>query len=1020
MRMKKNIYVKLSLRIILAVSIVMLFLSVFYYFELPNSKSPQAVKGYLDLSAWDFTAEKTVFLNGEWDFYPGRLLQPTALLSEPHGFIKVPGGWKTKGEAYVQPDRGNGTYHLSVKLPKLQEPFALKIQNIWMAHRLFINGELVKEEGVPADNLQDYRPENTPYLIVLEPGEELELVIQVSNQVFYTGGISQPIRIGTKQYMETKEKIDFSLDVAEVLLFLFFGIYHVQIYQMRYKEAAYLYSGLFLIARSVNLATMGEKVLMQLLRGLPFDVAYKLLDFSLFLSLVALILFIQSLEPKAIKRRTLNILLLPIFVFIGLVLLAPYHFYMIFKLSITFYADTFLLFYMLRFIQILFYKNKRRLPANESVYVALCVVFVGTNILDSLLFYSGYTNDSLISKLSMLGFLLCMNLFLARRFTNKMDEIHDLSEQLIKAGEIKDEFLARTSHELKTPLHGIMNIADHLLKEVESTLSPAQRENLALIQDTSAKLSLLVNDLIDVIKLRHEDLQLKLMTVDLYVVIQVVFQLLSFDLQGKELKLLNKVRSMTFVEADENRLRQILYNISSNAMKYTEKGEIVARVKEDSGDIVLTISDTGRGIPKEQWEQLFKDFNHDALPDWEYKQGMGLGLYISRQLARKMKGDVWISGSIVGEGTSISLRLPKGQFLDSGTPTEPMLEKKIYEPRTMHFDTNADIKQILLVDDEPTNIRVLSLMLEREYQISAAYSGEEALKLLQKQEFHLVLADMMMPGMSGIELTQRIRQSRSPIELPIIIATVRDGEREVELAYQSGANDYITKPFTAEEIQWRVRSLLKLTDTMERALKNEIAFLQAQIKPHFIYNALSNIIALCYEDGERAAELLALLSQYLRHIFQMDQAHQLLKLQQELDIIEIYVEIEQLRFGGRLHYETYIDPAVLHSDIVIPALLIQPLVENAIRHGLFNKQGEGTVALSITEGEGFIRVVVEDDGIGMSDDEVYRILHGKEGKGVGIRNVQMRIAAFPKATFLIDSELEKGTKCVLFLPKELI
>lgn len=82
------------------------------------------------------------------------------------------------------------------------------------------------------------------------------------------------------------------------------------------------------------------------------------------------------------------------------------------------------------------------------------------------------------------------------------------------------------------------------------------------------------------------------MTVDLYVVIQVVFQLLSFDLQGKELKLLNKVKPMTFVEADENRLRQILYNISSNAMKYTEKGEIVAKVKEDSGDIVLTISDT--------------------------------------------------------------------------------------------------------------------------------------------------------------------------------------------------------------------------------------------------------------------------------------------------------------------------------------------------------------------------------------------------------------------------------------------
>ncbi len=1018
MRMKKWIYAKFSMRAAIVAGIIMLLLVVFYDSKLQNSNSPEVVKGQLDLSAWDFTVNKTVFLNGEWDFYPGKLLQPEELLTEASVSIKVPGGWKTKNKAYMQPARGNGTYHLSVKLPKAQEPFALKIQNIWMAHRLFINGELVKEEGIPGDKLEDYAPENTPYLIVLEPGEEMELVIQVSNQVFYTGGISQPIRIGTKQHLEAKEKVDFSLDVAEIVLFLVFGLYHLQIFQMRRREVAYLYSGVFLIARAVTVATMGEKVLMQLLRALPFTVAYKLLDFSLFLSLVALALFIHCLEPSGIKRKTLSILLLPIFLFLGLVLFTPYHFYMYFKLGITFYVDTIVFLYTLRFIQLLFAKRRKKLPDNELIYMVLGVVFVGFAIFNSLLFYSGYINDGVISKLCMLGFLLCMNLFLARRFTNKMNEIQVLSVQLIKAGEIKDEFLARTSHELKRPLHSIINIADHLLKEERMNLSSGQLEDISLIQDTAAKLSLLVNDLTDVIKLRHEDLQLKLMTVDLFVVTQLVFQLLTFDLQGKELRLMNKVKPMTFVEADENRLRQILYNISANAIKYTEKGEIIASAKEESGNIVLTLADTGRGIPKEQWEQLFKDVNLEFKPDGGFQQGIGLGLYISRQLARKMKGDVWISDSVVEVGTMISLRLPTGQRSDSITSLVPMLDMTIFEPRVVSFAASSKVKQILLVDDEPMNIRVLSFILEKEYQILAACSGEEALKLLQKQKIHLVIADMMMPGMSGIELTKRIRQSHSPIELPILIATVREQEHEVELAYQSGANDYITKPFAAEEIQLRVKSLLNLSDTMEWALNNEIAFLQAQIKPHFIYNALSNIIALCYEDGERAAELLALLSQYLRHIFQMDQTQQLLTLQKELDIIGIYIEIEQLRFGDRLHYETYIDPAVLNSNIVIPALLIQPLVENAIRHGLFNKQGEGTVALSITEGESFIRIAVEDDGIGMSEDEIYRILHENKGQGVGIRNIQMRIAALPKATFLIDSELEKGTKCIIFLPKE--
>lgn len=1013
--MKKETYIKMAISIMILGSIVLLLFA-FYLTDGPNAKSPKAVDGYLDLSNWNFTKGKIALLNGEWNFYPGQLLNPGELSGETAHFIKVPGSWKQSAE-YTQTDRGNGTYRLFVKLPELQEPLVLKIQNIWMAHRLFINGKLVKEAGVPADSLKSYHPENTPYLVHLERGGEVELVIQVSNQVFYTGGISHPIQIGSKQYMETKDKLSFAGDMAEFLIFLLFGIYHLHMYQMRNKEPAYLYSGIFLIASSIAIAAMGEKLLMQLIDGIPFEAAYKIFDFFLFLSLPALALFIQALEPEVMKRRTLGIFLLPVFIYLGLVLFTPYHFYMAFKIGITFYADGFLLFYTVHFIYIIFHKERRKLPANESAYMVFCITFVGITILDSLLYYSGYINGSLISKLSMLGSLLYMNLFLARRFANKMNEVESLTAELIKANKIKDEFLARTSNELKVPLQGIVNISTHLLKEEPPSFTAEQKENLSLIRDTSAKLSFLVSNLINVIKLRHEDLQLKLITVDLHVVIQVVFQLLSFDLQGKKVRLLNQTGPRTLVEADESRLRQILYNISSNAVKYTEAGEITARAREEKGDIILTISDTGCGIPKEQWEQVFKDFNYDIQSDRQYKPGMGLGLYISRELARKMKGDVWIANSVVGKGTCLSLRLPKGQLLYGGTAPVPELAKKAFEPGHESSDINKNSKRILLVDDEPANIRVLSLLLEGEYLISAAYSGEEALRLLQDRKFDLLIADMMMPGMSGIELAKRIRQSHSLIELPIIIAIVRDEEREIELAYQNGANDYITKPFTEEEIQWRVRTLLKLTETMEKALKSEAAFLQAQIKPHFIYNALSNIIALCYEDGERAAELLSLLSRYLRYIFQRDQSQQKIPLEQELDIINTYVEIEKLRFGGRLHFKTYIDSIVKESKIQIPALLIQPLVENAIRHGLFNKQGDGTVYLSIMEAEGFIRIIVTDDGIGMSDTEVYQILKEKNGKGVGIKNIQQRIAALPKATFLIESELEKGTRCILFLPR---
>lgn len=463
--MKKNLYIKQFISIMIIASILLLLLFDYYSAEVPKAQSPKSVKGQLDLSAWDLSNGKTAFLNGEWSFYPGQLLKPEELSEEPSHMIKVPGGWRNRDEEYTQTAKGNGTYRLMVKLPELHEPLALKIQNIWMAHRLFINGKLVKESGMPANSLEGYRPENTPYIVSFEPEEELEIVIQVSNQIFYTGGISQPVQIGIRHVVEMKDKLSFGGDMASFFLFLIFGIYHLHMYQMRDKELTYLYSGLFLIARSFTIAAMGEKILMQLVSGLPFEAAYKLLEFALCLSIVFLALFIQVLEPKAMKKKILNLLLLPVFVYLGLVLFTPYHFFTEFKEEISFYADAVMILYALRFISILLLKKERQLPVNESAYVALCIIFVGINIFDTLLFYTGYTSGSLISKLSMLGFLLCMNLFLARRFTNKMNEVQALSVKLVKANEIKDEFLARTSHELKTPLYGIVNISSHLLKE---------------------------------------------------------------------------------------------------------------------------------------------------------------------------------------------------------------------------------------------------------------------------------------------------------------------------------------------------------------------------------------------------------------------------------------------------------------------------------------------------------------------------------------------------------------------------
>lgn len=1020
----KKINIRLLVSFLITVGAIVAMIASIYYAVFPSKFSPHAVQGRLDLSNWSFEQDGVVNLNGEWRFYGGRLLEPGQLpvLSTTAEFTQVPGVWSLD-RSHKQASKGSATYELSVLLPHFESKtkLALKVQNVYTSHRLYINGELMQEMGIPAEDKNEYKPANNPYLLYVEPEQQLDIVLQVSNYIYSEGGIVHPIQLGNADMLELKTQLAAGIDLASFLMFLLIGIFHLNMYQMREKETSYLLSGIHLIFTSFLYLTIGEKLFMRLLEQFPFELLYKCQDLFIHSGLIALVFFIRLLDPKVMKLKTTCWAVSPIALYIVLVIATPYSFYTYIKSIVFVYIFLLILVCIIRLFYIMLQKKQTEMPMNEFILTTASLTFVLIALIDSMLYYSGLIDTSFINKLCLLLFLMTLNHLLARRFTNKLNEVQSLSEELQKSNSIKDEFLARTSHEIKTPLHGIMNIADYLLKEQTPQLTAGQKENVALIYDTSSKLSLLVNDLIDAIKLRHEDLKLQNHTVDLYVVTQIVLQVLSFSIKSKNVNLFNEVKPRTFVQADENRLRQIMYNLITNAAKHTEQGHITASAIQEDDAIVLSVTDTGAGIPPDKWELVFNDsYRHSPVRE-QTDYGMGLGLFISRQLARQMGGELWIASSVPGEGTTFNMRLPLGiAEADQAHAASPVHMTDRQQKPAKRDMPKQHVKRILLVDDEPTNIRVLSMMLEAEYEIIAVYRPEDALRIVQEQHIHLLITDMMMPGMSGMELTMFIRQSYSVIQLPIIIATVRDSEQDIELAYQSGANDYITKPFSAEEIQSRVRILLQLTDAVDTALQNELAFLQAQIKPHFLYNALSNIIALCYQDGEKAAGMLSLLSRYLRYIFKTDLSRPSIPLEQELEIIHAYVEIEKLRFGDRLHYQSLVDPDIDAEHLLIPALLIQPLVENAIRHGLFNKAGQGTVSLSITEGEEFIRIVIADDGIGMSEEKIYRLLNSEDGKGIGIANINKRVLAMPKAAFLIDSELNKGTKCVLFLPKEML
>lgn len=207
----------------------------------------------------------------------------------------------------------------------------------------------------------------------------------------------------------------------------------------------------------------------------------------------------------------------------------------------------------------------------------------------------------------------------------------------------------------------------------------------------------------------------------------------------------------------------------------------------------------------------------------------------------------------------------------------------------------------------------------------------------------------------------------------------------------------------------------ELNLSKKEVLQSKISFFNAQIKPHFIYNALSNIMALCYIDNMKAAHLLGKFSTYLRIIFENNDSNDAITLQKELSLIDAYVEIEQARFPNKITYRSDVDEALL--PMFIPPLVIQPFVENAIRHGLFNQMQEGSVTVTITRQHHILLAIVEDTGIGIEADVLENIQRGThQNQGIGVMNVKERLQLMPNSVVRIESTSGVGTRVELHIP----
>ena len=434
---------------------------------------------------------------------------------------------------------------------------------------------------------------------------------------------------------------------------------------------------------------------------------------------------------------------------------------------------------------------------------------------------------------------------MARQLKSYVETLEHKNDELQHLDQLKDEFLANTSHELRTPLNGIIGIAESLIEGATGKLSASTCTNLAMIVNSGHRLSQLINDILDFSKLRHKKLDLQLKPVDIRGITDVILTLCHPLAAPKNIQLINQISGeFPLAYADENRVQQILYNLVGNAIKFTSSGtvEVAAQIINhlSSNDwIEVTVSDTGIGIQKDHLDTIFDAFEQVEGSAKRGYSGTGLGLAITKQLVELHGGKIQVK-STLGKGSQFSFSLPVS---NQSIEQKYVAAKIIKQDKTEITQSNnyqkpssnlipQSIKEasditVLIVDDEPINLQVLvnNLSLQN-YSIIQANNGEEALKMMEDGlKPDIILLDVMMPKMTGYEVTQKLREHFPATELPILLLTAKTQVKDIVIGLEVGANDYLTKPISRDELLARIRTHLNLSH-----LREENSRLSAEIE----------------------------------------------------------------------------------------------------------------------------------------------------------------------------------------------
>lgn len=973
------------------------------------SDQPLAHNGALDLRAYELKDDKTITLNGEWKFSEGHFPRNNELQNVEWKTLDVP---TSSADDIIAK---YGTYRLKIMLnekDQKERTYGFQIPSVKTASALFIDGEQKGKSGVVADNPTQHIGKDTPYTVYFTTDQkEIDIILYVSN--FDTDeniGIHKSIKFGSAEAISKERDFIKTLLTGMVVVLLLHSLYSLLVYFFIYRNKMVLFFTIGFIFPALDEIITYDKSIIDWLQ-LDYPWSLKLTNL---LYLAASFFFVQFMRVLLTKYRQHKLFYLFSVLYgicAALILIMPVQYLL--PANAVFFV-----LYFVSFLSVLLFAFQEFMQdQKESFYLALIMVSTTSGIVWGLIKAFAqieipfYPFDYLFAFLGFAAFWF-------KRYDQKHKEAAELVVKLQKEDTLKDEFLKSSAEKLWTPLNEMITIAQTIIDGKRSSLATQDKNDLLFLINIGRTMFFTLQDLVDFTRLKEGKLPFQPKSLRIQGVISGVMDMLTFFADGKQIQMTSNIpSSFPHVMADERRLIQILFNLLHNAISFTNVGEITVDAEIKNNMAVIHVRDNGIGIDEEMKKKVFASYEQGVTNE----KGMGLGLTLSKYLIELHGGTVHLD-TVPNQGSDFYFTLPLAEEKAAAVSQQEVKTNEEKYPQNTEDINVQKVKdskgkyRILAIDDDPVSLKVISTIFQTEnYHVTTVTDAQKVMHLLNGNEWDLVIVDAMLPYLSGYELTRLIRERYTSLELPILIITSRNYPQDVYVGFSYGANDYVVRPINSLELKTRGKALINMKHSINERLYMEAAWLQAQIQPHFLFNTLNTIASLSMIDSDRMVALLNKFGEYLRRSFTPENVKRIVPLEHELELVKSYLYIEKERFADRLQVEWELEENI---GVKLPPLTIQPLVENSIHHGILQKRAGGTLRISIKAVANFIKITVTDNGVGMDEEQIRKILHGKLDTSVGLTNINRRLQQIYGDGLHIQSTRNQGTEVSFQIPKK--